>query len=368
MPTDDAHPQARRPSHGFLRDDLANVEPYHVEPHRHRVKLDANESPYDAPPDLKAEISGAFADMRWNRYPDPQAKRLRLALADRLGVPVGCVGVGNGSDEIIAALIHALGRADARVVAPEPTFSMYGILARAAGVEYRGGPLTSDFELDADALHAALRPGGTNIVFISYPNNPTGACWDRDAIANLLDVPGVLLVLDEAYYEYSGMTFLPELATRSNLIVLRTFSKAFGLASLRVGYMVADPEWVDVVDRVRLPYNVNALSQVAALTILGHDDRVAEHLRWVMEERDRVLAALDEAEGIETFPTDANFVLFRPREDAEAVFGRLLRSGVLVRNLDRPGLLRNCLRVTIGTPAENTAFLAGLLGEPAAVA
>jgi histidinol-phosphate aminotransferase len=367
LPPDVPDPQAPRPSRAFLRDDLADVEPYHVEPHRHRIKLDANESPYDAPPDLKAETAGAFADLRWNRYPDPRARRLRLALADRLGVSVGCVGIGNGSDEIIAGLIHALARPDARVVAPEPTFSMYGILARAAGVEYCGAPLTPDFELDADGLHAALRPDGTNIVFISYPNNPTGACWDRDAIANLLDVPGVLLVLDEAYYEYSGMTFLPDVDTHDNLIVLRTFSKAFGFAALRIGYMVADPDWVGVVDRVRLPYNVNALSQVGALTVLGHDDRVAEHLRWVVDERERVLEALNAVEGIETFRTDANFVLFRAREGADAVFTRLLDAGVLIRNLDRPGLLRDCLRVTIGTPAENTVFLAALLGESSAV-
>ena len=344
-----------------------DVHPYHVEPHPHTVKLDANESPYDAPPDIKAETSSAFADTKWNRYPDPQALRLRAGLAERLGVPMGHLTVGNGSDEIIAGLIHALGRHDARVVAPEPTFSMYGILARAAGVEYRGASLTPDFELDPDTLDAALRPDGTNIVFISYPNNPTGACWDRDAIANLLDIPNVLLVLDEAYYEYSGKTFIGELEGRRNLIVLRTYSKAFGLAALRVGYMIADPEWVECVEKVRLPYNVNALSQIAALTMLGHDDRVAEHLRWVMDERGRVLKALEEADGIETFRTDANFVLFRAREGAENVFNRLLAAGVLIRNLNRPGLLADCLRVTIGTPAENTAFLKALLSEPAAV-
>jgi histidinol-phosphate aminotransferase len=348
----------------FLRDDLADVQPYHVEPHPHRVKLDANESPYDAPPDIKAETSSAFADISWNRYPDPHATRLREGLAARVGVPADHLAIGNGSDEIIGALIHALGRPDTRVVSPEPSFSMYGILARGAGVDYRGAPLTAEFELDVDAVRDAMRPDGLNIVFLSYPNNPTGACWDRDAIANLLEMPDVLLVVDEAYYEYSGKTFLAELDGHRNLIVLRTFSKAFGLASLRIGFMVADPEWVACVDKVRLPYNVNAMSQVAALTMLDHDDRVAEHLRWVMEERDRVLAAMEEADGIELFRTDANFVLFRAAEGAQVVFDRLLDAGVLIRNLDRPGLLRDCLRVTIGTPAENTAFLGALMAEP----
>ena len=367
MPSDPSVPSAEHPSQAFLRDDLVGVTPYHVEPPPHTVKLDANESPYDAPPDIKAETSSAFADISWNRYPDAQALELRRALAGRVGVPVENLTVGNGSDEIIAALILALGRDNTRVVAPVPTFSMYGILAGTAGVEFRGAPLTADFEIDPTALHAALRPDGNNIVFISYPNNPTGACWDREAIANLLDIPNVLLVMDEAYYEYSGKTFLGEVQDHRNMIVLRTYSKAFGLASLRVGYMVSDAEWVECVDKVRLPYNVNALSQIAGLTMLGHDDRVAEHLRWVMDERERVLAALDGADGIERFRTDANFVLFRPEEGAEKVFQRLLTAGVLIRNLNRPGPLANCLRVTIGTPAENTAFLDALLSERDAV-
>jgi len=345
----------------FLRDDLADVHPYHVQPHPHTVKLDANESPYDAPPDIKAETSSGFADVSWNRYPDPQATRLREGLAGRLGVGPEQLAIGNGSDEIIGALIQALGRPNTRVVSPEPSFSMYRILSQGAGVEYRGAPLTADFQLDADAVRDALAPDGLNIVFLSYPNNPTGACWDRGAIANLLDLPDVLVVVDEAYYEYSGKTFLGELDERANLIVLRTFSKAFGLASLRVGLMIADPEWVACVDKVRLPYNVNAMSQVAALTMLDHDDRVAEHLRWVMDERERVLSAMAEADGIELFHTDANFVLFRAAEGATVVFERLLHAGVLIRNLDRPGLLRDCLRVTIGTPEENTAFLRALL-------
>ncbi len=360
MPPDPSDKCTSHLAERFLREDLAVVHPYHVEPHPHTVKLDANESPYDAPPDIKAETSSAFADIRWNRYPDSQATRLREALAARIGVPPQHLAIGNGSDEIIAALVHALGRPTTRVVSPEPSFSMYRILAQGAGVDYQGAALTPDFELDVDAVRDALTPDGLNIVFLSYPNNPTGACWDRDAIANLLDTPDVLVVLDEAYYEYSGKTFLGELGGRRNLIVLRTFSKAAGLASLRVGFMVADPEWVACVDKVRLPYNVNAMSQVAALTMLDHDDRVAEHLRWVMEERDRVLAALDDADGIERFRTNANFVLFRPAEGAQAVFDRLLAAGVLIRNLDRPGLLRDCLRVTIGTPEENTAFLDAL--------
>ncbi|MDA1190270.1 MAG: histidinol-phosphate transaminase [Candidatus Poribacteria bacterium] len=344
----------------FLRDNLNSLTPYHVEPIPHRIKLDANESPYDVPELIKGELRDALADLPLNRYPDSEAAVLKAALAEHLGVEPSHIAVGNGSDELIAALILALARDDARVISPEPTFSMYRILSQVAGVEFVGVPLGANFEIDPESLDAAIQPNGTNLVFFSYPNNPTGNCWDVGAIESLLVQDNVLVVMDEAYFEFSGLTFLPRLAEHKNLIVLRSFSKAFGLAGLRVGYMIADPEWVACVDKVRLPYNVNAFSQTAARILLRHAKTAEELVGQILAQRDRVAAAMAASEAFHPFPSDANFVFFRANKGAETIFRRLVDAGILIRNLNRPGAMANCLRVTAGTPDETTAFLNAL--------
>lgn len=347
----------------FLRDDLAALQPYHVEPVPHQVKLDANESPFDLPESARNEIAELFAAMPPNRYPDADTVELRGALAERLRLDPGWVAVGNGSDELISYLIQALGRPDCRVLSPEPTFSMYRILSQGHGVEYVGVPLDDRFEIDADALLGALRSDSTNIVFLSYPNNPTGNCWDATIVESLLRREDVLVVSDEAYFEYSGLSFIALLRDHVNLIVLRTFSKAYGIAGLRVGYMAARPEWIGCVNKVRLPYNVNAFSQAAAGILLRHSAAVREQAKRIVAERDRVFAAMVSDSRFEPFRSDANFVLFRVSGGATECFYRLVRGGVLVRCLDRPGALSNCLRVTIGTPEENDRFLGALLAR-----
>ncbi len=354
----DTRDQRRLASPGrFLRDDLASLQPYHVDHVPHRIKLDANESPFDLPHDLKAEIADEWQRMPSNRYPDAEATQLRRTLAERIGVPEPWITVGNGSDEIIADLILAMARDDATILAPEPTFSMYRILSRVAGVAFRAIPLDDRFRLDTKTLLDAIRPPGPHVFFFSYPNNTTGNCWEAEAILALLAQPDVLVVADEAYFEFSGKTFLPEIERNPNLIILRTFSKAFGMAALRLGYMVADPAWVDCVQKVRLPYNVNAFCQMAARVVLKHTDRLEERVRGIVRERERVFHALKTSDDFDPFETDANFVLFRTRSGAADVFKRLVDAGILIRNLDAPGPLEGCLRVTVGTPDQNGAFL-----------
>ncbi|MCZ6677928.1 MAG: histidinol-phosphate transaminase [Candidatus Poribacteria bacterium] len=344
----------------FLRADLADLKAYHVDQPPHRAKLDANESPFDLPPEIRQELSEEIARLPFQRYPDGTSDLLRTQLSERLGVDKAELVVGNGSDELIGNFMLAFGRSDACASFPIPTFSMYGILAQIARLKAVGLPLNAQFDLDADEWMSHLDTNRTNLVFISYPNNPTGNNFSAEVIHRMLSRPDTLVLLDEAYYEFSGQTFIEGRDRYPNLIITRTFSKAYGLAGLRIGYLIARPEITHEINKVRLPYNLNRFSQVAATCLLKHHDRFRQYIRLILSERERVFNALDAMGGVHPFPTDANFILFRTDGSAPKVFQRLLENGVLVRNLDRPGPLQNCLRVTIGTPEENDMFLEGL--------
>ncbi|HIE30235.1 TPA: histidinol-phosphate transaminase [Candidatus Poribacteria bacterium] len=345
----------------FIRPDLSDLRPYQVKDVPHRIKMDANENPFDLPKDIKELLASELLKHPFNRYPDPTAKELRVKLSEQLRVNIEQIVMGNGSDELINYLITAFGRDDARVVFPIPTFSMYEILAKVAGVEVCSASLTEDFDISVDKLIAQLKPGGTNLVFFSYPNNPTGNCFDRQGIIDILERDDTIVIVDEAYYEFSGKTFIPILNQHPNLVILRTFSKAYGLAGLRIGYMIAHPDIASEVHKVRLPYNLNSFSQKVALKLLEHNRQVTAQISVILKEREKIFQRLAQLDYIQPFPTDANFVLFRTEADAERLFKRLLTEGILIRNLNCPGLLRNCLRVTVGTSEENDAFLNGLL-------
>ncbi|MBM3237190.1 histidinol-phosphate transaminase [Candidatus Poribacteria bacterium] len=344
----------------FTRSNLADLRPYEVKDVPYRIKMDANENPFDLPKEIKEILASELLKHSFNRYPDPTAKELRAKLSEQLRVNIEQIVMGNGSDELISYLITAFGRDDARVVFPAPTFSMYEILAKVAGVEVRSASLTEDFDISVDKLIAELKSGGTNLVFFSYPNNPTGNCFDRQGIIDFLERDDTIVIVDEAYYEFSGKTFLPILNQYPNLVILRTFSKAYGLAGLRVGYMIAHPDIISEIHKVRLPYNLNSFSQKVALKLLEHSHQAAAQISVILKEHERIFQSLAQLDHIHPFPTDANFVLFRTEEDADSLFEHLLTRGILIRNLNRPGLLRNCLRVTVGTPEENNAFLNGL--------
>ena len=339
------------------REDLSELKPYHVEAFPHTAKLDANESPFDLPLEIRQELAEALHRIPFHRYPDGNSDDLRAQLSQRLGVDKAEIVVGNGSDELILDFTLAFGRLDACVSFPTPTFSMYQILAQIARLTSVGLPLNDAFDLDAAAWQSHLDKHPVNLIFISYPNNPTGNSFSDDVIHRMLSQRNTLVVLDEAYYEFSGKTFLSERQRYPNLIVTRTFSKAYGLAGLRTGYMVAHPEIIEDVNKVRLPYNLNRFSQLAATTLLKHHQHYATHIQHIQHERARVWEALKRLEDVEPFPTDANFILFRTKKPATQVFHGLLKHGVLVRCLDKPGALQNCLRVTIGTADENARFL-----------
>lgn len=344
----------------FFREDLTDLKPYHVNQPPHRVKLDANESPFNLPAEIQQEITEAMSQLKFQRYPDAGSTLLRTQLSEQLGVDKEQIVVGNGSDELIGNFMLAFGRSDSCVSFPTPTFSMYQILAQIARLKAVGLPLNERFDLNAEEWGFHLNTNAINLVFISYPNNPTGNNFSAEVIRQMLSRSDTFVILDEAYYEFSEQTFLKERGRYPNLIITRTFSKAYGLAGLRVGYLIAHAEIAHEINKVRLPYNVNRFSQIAATTLLRYQNRFSPQIQLILSERERLFKALKATRGLHPFPTDANFILFRTDSPAKQVFQWLLGHGVLVRDLDRPGPLKNCLRVTVGTPMENNLFLEGL--------
>ncbi|HSK03970.1 MAG TPA: histidinol-phosphate transaminase, partial [Kofleriaceae bacterium] len=343
---------------------LRRTAAYHVPlPPRVVAKLDANELPYGLPPALRARLAAVLAELPLERYPDPAARRLRAAVARRLGVAGDQLVFGNGSDELIAMLCAAFAAPPARVLYPVPSFVYYRLAAVARGVEAIEVPLDARFELpEADVLRAVAerRP---SVVFLALPNNPTGTLWRMDfALELAARHPDVVVVSDEAYVAFSGATHLPALAAHPNLVVMRTLSKA-GMAGLRVGYTISSPAIAAVLEKVRGPYNLSALDQAAAELLV--DEAAAwceDRAREVVAERGRLAAGLTAA-GLEVFPSAANFVLVRCPDEAAAgaLWQRLAAAGISVRSFGPgPGPLAGCLRITVGTPAENDALLAAL--------
>jgi len=337
--------------------DLAPYSPGH--PPSIRIKLDANENPFPLPPEVAAALGEHLARVPIQRYPDPSAAELREVLARDVGVTPDQIVVGNGSDEIIALCASAYSRprgADsrARVAYPWPSFVYYRIACAARGVVPLELALRADFTLDLDAADAALRAGRPNVAFFALPNNPTGTLWPMEGVAELASRhPDILFVADEAYIDYCGETLLDRRS--DNLVVMRTLSK-IGLAGLRVGFLVAPRPIIEVLERIRPPYNVGALNQTAAAWLLSHHrPLLAEHCRRVAVERDRLAAALARPP-LEVFPSRANLLLVRhPR--ATELYRALADRGILVRNFDRPGPLAGCLRITVGSPEENDALV-----------
>jgi histidinol-phosphate aminotransferase len=346
----------------LVRPEIRALEPYHVPDATGLVKLDAMENPYGWPEAVKARWLEVLRECALNRYPDPQARRLRARLREALELPAGLdLMLGNGSDELIQILLLALARPGAVVLAPEPTFVMYRLIATYAGLRYVGLPLGEDFVLDLEAMRAALRAERPAVVFLAYPNNPTGNLFDRAAIEAIIrEAPG-LVVVDEAYYAFSQESVVPWLVRYDNLLVLRTLSKQ-GLAGLRLGMLIGAPAWLAEFDKLRLPYNINVLTQASAVFALGERALLDAQAARIREDRERLYAELASIPGIRVWPSRANFLLFRvERRPAGEVYEALRARGILVKNLDPAGgALAGCLRVTVGTPAENESFLTAL--------
>lgn len=343
-----------------IRPEIAALSAYHVAPAAGMLKLDAMENPFDLPPELQAALGDRLGRAAINRYPDPQASGVQARLRQAMAIaPQYDVLLGNGSDELIQILAMAIARPGAKLLALEPSFVMYRMIATFCGLDYIGVPLNADFSLNLEAMLDAIRLQQPQLIFIAYPNNPTGNQFDAAAIEAILDAAQGLVVVDEAYHAFADDSFLSRLDRYDNLLVMRTLSK-LGLAGLRLGFLIGQPRWIGELDKLRLPYNINILSQQAAEFALDHIDVFTGQAQLLRQERKRLFDALDQLPGVTPYPSQANFILARVG-NACATFTALKTAGILIKNLHggHP-LLDNCLRFTVGSPAENDRVLSAL--------
>ena len=325
-------------------------------------KLNQNEAPRDVPEDLKQEILARAAQAPWHRYPAFAPTHLTAVIAARHDWVAEGVLVGNGSNEVIqAALAVSVAEGEA-VVAPQPTFSLYRLLTAVGGGRYLPVALSEDFGYDVDSLISAARRERARVVVVSSPNNPTGSVLPEGAVERILSETSALVLCDEAYQDFGGPSAVGLLHQSSRVIVLRTFSKAMGMAGLRFGYALAHPDLAREICKAKLPYNVNAVTLVAAEVALANTARFAERIRAVVEERERFVPLLRRLPGIRVFPTAANFVLIRAEAlPANVLFQRLVEEhGILIRDVSSAAGLTECLRISIGTRDDMDAVLAAL--------
>ncbi|HWH73330.1 MAG TPA: histidinol-phosphate transaminase [Methylibium sp.] len=347
----------------FIRQDVQSMHGYAIQPSAGFVKLDAMENPHRLPEALQAELGRRLGALALNRYPGTRTDELRAALARHAHMPEGCaLMLGNGSDELISLLAMACDVPGAVVLAPVPGFVMYEMSAKLQGLRFVGVPLTADFELDEAAMLAAVREHKPALTYLAYPNNPTANLWDDGAIERIVEAVrehGGLVVMDEAYQPFASRSYLDRLPRHDHVLLMRTLSK-FGLAGVRLGYLIGPAALIAEVDKVRPPYNVSVLNCEAALFALEHEDEFARQAAVLRGERERLLAALRVLPGATPYPSEANMVLVR-LPDAKAAFEGLKARGVLVKNVSglHP-LLANCLRLTVGLPQENDQMIAAL--------
>ena len=344
----------------LIRPDVRAMHGYAVQNASGMIKLDAMENPFALPTALQAELGRRLGAVAINRYPGPSLDVLRDALARHAGLPEGCgLMLGNGSDELITLMALACAQPGATILAPEPGFVIYAMSAKLQGLNYVGVDLTPDFELDVPAMLAAIERHQPAIVYLAYPNNPTGNLWDDAAIERIVKAAPGFVVIDEAYQPFASRSYIDRLAAHPNVFLMRTLSK-FGLAGIRLGYMMGAQALIEQIDKVRPPYNVSVLNAEAALFALEHADVYAAQARELRESRERLVADIARLPGVKVWPSQGNMVLLRVA-DAMATFEGMKRHGVLIKNVSKMHpLLANCLRLTVGTADENAKMLSAL--------
>jgi histidinol-phosphate aminotransferase len=348
-----------------FRDDIQSLHAYAVQPSAGFVKLDVMENPFRLPAVLQAELGQRLGAVALNRYPAERVDELRAALARHARLPAGCaLMLGNGSDELISLLTQAIARPGATVLAPLPSFVMYQLSARLLGPRFVGVDLKPDFQLDREAMLAAIAREKPALLWLAYPNNPTGTRWadeDIDALVEAMAADGPnpgLVVMDEAYQPFATRDSLLRLA-QPHVLIMRTMSK-FGLAGVRIGFLCGAARLIQEVEKLRPPFNVSVLNCEAALFALEHEAVYLAQAAQIRTQRERLLQALAELPGVSPFPSEANMVLARFPDAAEQ-FARLKSRGILVKNVSgMHPLLANCLRLTVGTPEENTVLIQAL--------
>ncbi|HWA39001.1 MAG TPA: histidinol-phosphate transaminase [Burkholderiales bacterium] len=341
----------------LIRPEILALKAYHVPPSKGMVKLDAMENPYPLPEPMKKELAAVLARVDLNRYPEPVPQRLVELIKRKMQVPAGMeVLLGNGSDELIQMITLAVAKPGAVLMYPGPSFVMYAMNATFFGLRPVSAGLREDFTLDREAFLAAMREHRPAVIYLAYPNNPTGVLYGEDDVLAILRAAEGLVVLDEAYHVFAQKTFMQRLGEFPNLLVLRTVSK-LGLAGIRLGYLAGAKPWLEQFDKVRSPYNINVLTEATAVFVLERLEVLEKQAATIRAERATLGKALAALPGVTVFPTAANFFLVRV-PDAQRAFEGLRSQGVLVKML-HPGLA-DCLRITVGTPDENRILLSAL--------
>jgi histidinol-phosphate aminotransferase len=351
-----------------IRPDVRAMHAYAVPSSAGLLKMDAMENPHRLPGELQAQLGARLGAVALNRYPGPRLHELRAALAAHAGIPDGFeIMLGNGSDELISMLSMACDIPGASVLAPVPGFVMYAMSAQLQGLQFIGVPLREDLELDEPAMLSAIAQHQPALVYLAYPNNPTANLWDDAVIERIIEAAPGFVVIDEAYQPFASRSYMDRLARHDHVLLMRTMSK-FGLAGVRIGYLVGPAAAIREIDKVRPPYNISVLNAECALFALEHADVFAAQARDIVAQRAVLQAGLAALPGVKTYRSDANMILARlsplagvGEDVASAIFQRLKARGVLVKNMAgfHP-LLANCLRVTVGTAEENRILLTAL--------
>ena len=344
----------------WIREDVRAMSAYKVTPAERLIKLDAMENPYSLPEEMTSSWIQRVSASTLNRYPDGNASELKSRIRQVLNVPEACeLVLGNGSDELIQLIAMLVGGPNRVLMSPDPSFSMYEVISTITQSKFVGVPLHQDYSLDLDRMLSQIEIHQPACIFIAYPNNPTGNLFDEQQIRQVVEKAPGLVVLDEAYHSFSQTSLMRFTTEYDNVLLLRTFSKS-GLAGLRLGMLIGKPVWTNEVEKLRLPYNINVLTQDVSLCVLERFDELKIQVDKILENRAYLFDELTSISGIDVFPSHTNFFLFRV-DDSTQVFAALKVKGILIKDLKQTdGLLKNCLRVTVGTREENDAFLTSL--------
>ncbi len=339
----------------WLRSDIQKIKAYHVPKSENMIKIDAMESPFPVPKDLMGSYLTYLSEAALNRYPSPGAEEVQQTLRSLMDIPneLGVL-LGNGSDELIQLMALACENGDT-VLSFEPSFVMYEMIAKFTQLNYQGVLLDDNYEINLDSTLNKIKRTQPKLIFIAYPNNPTGNAFDRESIHTIIKESEALVVVDEAYYAYSEDSFLNEVANYPNLVLLRTISKV-GFAGLRLGLLIGSQDTISELDKLRLPYNINSLTQVSANFLLKEKEHIVANADIIINERQRLYEELTTISSLKVFPSQANFLLIKV-DNAKSLFEFLKDNGILVKSFAMNPQLSNCIRVTVGNPSENNEFL-----------
>jgi histidinol-phosphate aminotransferase len=341
-----------------IKPSVRALRAYTLSPHRASIKLNQNENPWDAPARIKEEVLRRFAARNWSRYPDFIPTSLHKQLAAFAGWKSDGVIAGNGSNELIQAVLMVTMGSGKRVLLSEPTFMLYRQVATVLDGEVESVLLTPELRYDSEALLEAVETRQPDVIIICSPNNPTGCVIDEPALRSILAASQGLVVIDEAYHEFAGRSVVPLLDEHKNLVVLRTFSKAMAYAALRVGYLLAAPELVREIGKAVLPYNLNVFSQIAAEVAMENYDReLGPLVKQIVAERDRLFCELAQIDGLSPVESEANFIIVKSATDPTLIFADLLKHDILIRDVSGYPMLREYFRFSVGTPEENDHLL-----------